>query len=111
MEPHLFRVLLPAQGAALDKRLVPRQTHGLQLEHRLDLLRGPIQTFQRMEAVQRQGQQSRAGHSLHRQHLGHLGKVAGQGQLVQVPAHSQKLPQSRCLRDRPFAAPVRQHQL
>ena len=101
MDLGAFRRLPAADGAAVRHRLVPGQSHGLPLKGRLDLGGGQGQLVQGMKAVKGEGQQLRLRLALLGQRLGHLGKITGQGQLLQVSPHPFKPTLRRCLLHRP----------
>ena len=77
--------------AGVQQRLISGEAEQPELKDRLHQGPGLFQGVQRVEAVEQQGEQLRAGLSLLGGGLRHLGKIGGQGQGLQVLAHRPEL--------------------
>ncbi len=100
-----------AHRTGVQQGLIPRQTHGPQLEGRLHQPQGPVQPIQGVEAVQQQGEQLRTGQPLHHQQLRHLGKITAKGKFLQILPHPAEFPVHRRLLDGPAPPVLVQHHI
>ena len=111
VEPGPRRLLGAADGATLQHGGIAGEAEEFQLKGRLHQGPGFLQGVQGVEGVEEEGEQLRRSLPLLGGGLGDLGKVGGQGQVLQVLAHRPELLQRVCLGEGGELPPLREGHL